>query len=188
MTTTQGLVQVQIYIFNICSFLYINFSSNDLQLRISRKLSGELYKNLQKYISMKPYVVEITKSRDILPRKQSITHQTSHMSKIEYLVASGPFFAHLSFDVEHKTLQLWGHLIRKTARKGGCLKSGTKKHKTYSIRTIAGTRFTPSSKQQKRRSITHKKVTRQAIERLKFFITAQKSNEGTCDGLKKRFL
>lgn len=133
MTITQSLVQVQIYIFNICSFLYINFSSNDLQPRISRKLSGELYKKFTKiYISMKPYLVEITKSRDFLPRKQSITHQTSCMNKIEYLIAGGPFYDYLSFDMEHKILGLWGHLIRKTERNGGCLKSGTKKHKTYS--------------------------------------------------------
>ena len=41
---------------------------------------------------MKPYLVEITKSRDFLPRKQSITHQTSCMNKIEYLIAGGPFY------------------------------------------------------------------------------------------------
>lgn len=81
---------------------------------------------------MKPYLVEITKSRDFLPRKQSITHQTSCMNKIEYLIAGGPFYDYLSFDMEHKILGLWGHLIRKTERNGGCLKSGTKKHKTYS--------------------------------------------------------
>jgi len=45
-----------IYLYYFFRFYILNFSSNDPQpsLRISRKLSGELYKNLQKYMSIKP--------------------------------------------------------------------------------------------------------------------------------------
>lgn len=67
---------------------------------------------------MKPYLVEITKSRDFLPRKQSITHQTSCMNKTEYLIAGGPFYDYLSFDMEHKFSNCGGISFEKPSEMG----------------------------------------------------------------------